>query len=161
MDTRQEVGVLEKASRDFLKASLEENIEKLKELKPLVNLNVCDNNGLNALLIAIIKCNTKIIDYLLDNGANVNHILDNGLTGLMICVNKYYNSEKFLPNTALKHRDLVDIFFKIFINFPLNFCFKPLLRKLTNQTIVLDEDPIVIFACFSLLLQFLVFIIIF
>ncbi len=85
-------------------------MEKLKELKPLVNVNVCDNNGLNALLIAIIKCNTKIIDYLLDNGANVNHILDNGLTGLMICVNKYYNSDKFLPNTALKHQDLVCIY---------------------------------------------------
>ena len=126
---RESTGCLETASVEFLQASMDQNLEKLKVLKPFVNVNVCDNNGLNALLIAVvsvaaashtidwlvflffwikIKCNIKLIDYLLDNGANVNHILDNGLTGLMICVSRYYTSEKFLPNTALKHQDLVN-----------------------------------------------------
>jgi hypothetical protein len=42
----------------------------------------------------------------LDNGANINHLLDNGLSSLMICVISFYTNDKFLPNVALKHRDL-------------------------------------------------------
>jgi hypothetical protein len=124
---RKDPGSLETASVDFLQACIDQNLEKMKSLKSLVNINVCDNEGLNALLIAVvrtalsflkksntnnffflkIKCNIETINFLLDNGANVNHILDNGLTALMICVIRYYTSEKFLPNTALKHKDLV------------------------------------------------------
>ena len=54
-----------------------------------------------------LNCNVSIINYLLDNGANVNHLLDNGLSALMVCMIRYYTNDKFLPNTALRHKDLV------------------------------------------------------
>lgn len=60
-----------------------------------------------------LKCDTKIINYLLDNGANINHLLDNGLSAIMICIIRYYTSDKFLPNTALLHQDLVSLSFDI------------------------------------------------
>ena len=41
------------------------------------------------------KCDPKTINFLLDNGANVNHLLDNGLSALMICIIRYYTNDKF------------------------------------------------------------------
>lgn len=100
-------GILEQSSIEFLNACNERSIEKLKQFKNLVDIDVCDNRGFSPLIIAVLKCDTKIINYLLDNGANINHLLDNGLSSLMICIIRYYTSDKFLPNTALSHQDLV------------------------------------------------------
>ncbi len=100
-------GILEQSSIQFLNACCERNIDKLKQFKNLVDIDVCDNRGYSPLIIAVFKCDTKIINYLLDNGANINHLLDNGLSALMICIIRYYTGDKFLPNTALSHQDLV------------------------------------------------------
>lgn len=102
-------GVLETSSMEFLNACYEGNFEKVSLLRNMVNVDVCDNRGYSGLILAVLRCDSKIINFLLDNGANINHQLDNGLTALMICVIRYYTGEKFLPNIALKHQDLVTI----------------------------------------------------
>jgi len=73
------------------------------------DVDVCDNEGYSPLIVAVLNCDSKVINYLLDNGANINHLLDNGLSALMICVIRYYVSDKFIPNSALKHQDLVSL----------------------------------------------------
>lgn len=104
-------GVLEASSVQFLNACYEPNFEKVLSMRNLINVDVCDSRGYSGLILAVLQCDDKIINFLLDNGANVNHQLDNGLTALMISVIRYYTGDKFLPNIALKHQDLVRIFF--------------------------------------------------
>ncbi|CAF0708033.1 unnamed protein product [Brachionus calyciflorus] len=99
-------GLIETYSIELLNACIQKNWEGVKVLKNLVNFDVCDNRGYSPIIIAILKCDSVLINYLLDNGANINHLLDNGLSGLMICMIRYYTSDKFLPNSALKHQDL-------------------------------------------------------
>lgn len=100
-------GALETSSLEFLNACYEPNFSKVESLRNLVNIDVCDSRGYSGLILAVLQCDSKIINFLLDNGANVNHQLDNGLTALMISVIRYYTGDKFLPNIALKHQDLV------------------------------------------------------
>lgn len=80
----------------------------------------------------------------MDNGANINHLLDNGLSALMICMIRYYTSDKFLPNTALKHQDLVTNlahFFKRFVFFLELTCF------LINLTAIDEKNQREIHGC--------------
>ena len=48
-------GRQEQASVEFLQAALNNDIEKIKSLKHYVNIDVCDNKGLNALIIAVVS----------------------------------------------------------------------------------------------------------
>ena len=102
-------GFIETYSIQFLSACSDRNVSRLKELRPFVDVDVCDNEGYSPLIVAVLNCDSKVINYLLDNGANINHLLDNGLSALMICVIRYYVSDKFIPNSALKHQDLVSL----------------------------------------------------
>ena len=48
------IGRLETSSIEFLNACNERNIEKLKQLKNLVDIDVCDNRGYSPLIISVV-----------------------------------------------------------------------------------------------------------
>lgn len=69
----------------------------------LVNPNVCDSIGNTALLGAAINCHTKIVNLLLDMGANIDHVNDEGVTALNACFLFYYPSDHFKENIAERY----------------------------------------------------------
>ncbi|KAH8855939.1 Ankyrin repeat and MYND domain-containing protein 1 [Schistosoma japonicum] len=55
-----------------------------------IDPNVMDNHGQFGLLGAVLTWNMKLVNLLLDFGANINQLTDDGLTVFTICLLKYY-----------------------------------------------------------------------
>ncbi|XP_039250283.2 ankyrin repeat and MYND domain-containing protein 1-like [Styela clava] len=100
-------GQLEVMSENLIKASTSGDGKTVyKILKSgLVNPNVCDNAGNTPLLGAAINCHSKIVNLLLDMGANIDHVNDEGITALNACHVFYYPTDHFRPNIAERYID--------------------------------------------------------
>lgn len=71
-----------------------------------VYVDVCDSRGLTALHFATYNVHIDVVNLLLDFGANVNQVSDDGLTSLTIaCLLYYGNDPQQTINTALEHVD--------------------------------------------------------
>ena len=53
-DSYGSAGYHESNSIEFLNACNEKHLDKLKQLRPFVDINVCDNNGYSPLIIAVV-----------------------------------------------------------------------------------------------------------
>ncbi|XP_060689937.1 ankyrin repeat and MYND domain-containing protein 1 [Hemiscyllium ocellatum] len=97
-------GPLECSSEQLITAAGEGNQETvLKILKTnLVNADVADVNGHFSLIGAAAVCNDSIINLLLDNGANVNKLNNEGVSALNYSCIHYYPSGCFLHNEIYK-----------------------------------------------------------
>ncbi|XP_043557727.1 ankyrin repeat and MYND domain-containing protein 1 isoform X3 [Chiloscyllium plagiosum] len=93
-------GPLECSSEQLITAAREGNQETvLKILKTnLVSADVADVNGHFSLIGAAAVCNDSIINLLLDNGANVNKLNNEGVSALNYSCIHYYPSGCFLHN---------------------------------------------------------------
>jgi hypothetical protein len=75
-------------------------------MQRLVYVDVCDSHGLTALHFATYNGHINVINTLLDFGANVNQLSDDGLTPLSLAFILYYgNNPQDILNTALEHTD--------------------------------------------------------
>uniref|UniRef100_A0A3Q0KRA0 MYND-type domain-containing protein n=1 Tax=Schistosoma mansoni TaxID=6183 RepID=A0A3Q0KRA0_SCHMA len=63
-----------------------------------IDLNVIDSHGQFGLLGAVLTWNMKLVNLLLDFGANINQLTDDGLTVFTICLLKYYELFKEIMN---------------------------------------------------------------
>ncbi|KAL5247093.1 hypothetical protein ACHWQZ_G019081 [Mnemiopsis leidyi] len=90
------MGNLETASQALLLAALKgDNAATVYLLHhTCVRPDVADFNGLTPLIAASVFCKTKIVNILLDNGANVNQLTDSGVSALVAChLHLYFNSQ--------------------------------------------------------------------
>nr|CAB3221702.1 ankyrin repeat and MYND domain-containing protein 1 [Phallusia mammillata] len=69
----------------------------------LVDANVMDCKGSGALLEAAINCHHKVVNLLLDCGANVNQVTDEAVSALSACHVFYYPIDHFKYNIAEKY----------------------------------------------------------
>ncbi|GCC20465.1 hypothetical protein chiPu_0019025 [Chiloscyllium punctatum] len=97
-------GPLECSSEQLITEAGEGNQETvLKILKTnLVSADVADVNGHFSLIGAAAVCNDSIINLLLDNGANVNKLNNEGISALNYSCIHYYPSGCFLHNEIYK-----------------------------------------------------------
>ncbi|CAH8428808.1 unnamed protein product [Schistosoma turkestanicum] len=63
-----------------------------------IDPNVTDSHGQFGLLGAVLTWNMKLVNLLLDFGANINQLTDDGLTVFTICLLKYYELFQKLAN---------------------------------------------------------------
>ncbi len=69
-------------------------------------VDVCDSHGLTALHFATYNAHINVINNLLDFGANVNQLSDDGLTPLGLAFLLYYGNNPYeTVNIALEHSD--------------------------------------------------------
>ncbi|VDP00168.1 unnamed protein product [Schistosoma margrebowiei] len=70
-----------------------------------IDPNVTDNHGQFGLLGAVLTWNMKLVNLLLDFGANINQLTDDGLTVFTICLLKYYELFKEIMNLKIDRND--------------------------------------------------------
>ncbi|CAH8430212.1 unnamed protein product [Schistosoma guineensis] len=70
-----------------------------------IDPNVTDNHGQFGLLGAVLTWNMKLVNLLLDFGANINQLTDDGLTVFTICLLKYYELFKEIINLKNDRND--------------------------------------------------------
>lgn len=95
-------GPVERASEEFLTASAAGDCFKVRSLieSGKVNVDVADKTGYTALLAASVNCHRDVINCLLDNGANVNKLNDEGLSVLAACHVLFYTKHTWKDNIA-------------------------------------------------------------
>ncbi|CAF1055365.1 unnamed protein product [Adineta steineri] len=101
-------GPLEKSSLVLLELAYNGEFKKIRDLllHNQTYVDVCDSRGLTALHFATHNIHMDAINILLDFGANVNQLTDDGLTPLAIAFLFYYgNDPQETINTALEHSD--------------------------------------------------------
>ena len=101
-------GPIENASLAALEFAFDGDERNLRDLlvHRLVYVDVCDARGLTALHMATYNIQLNIVNLLLDFGANVNQLSDEGLTPLMIAFLLYYGTNpQRTTNLALEHVD--------------------------------------------------------
>ena len=76
------------AKERFFKAAEKGNIERIKELMDYIDINTKDAYGINALMHALIFNNLESVEFLLENGADVNSIDYEYQTPLIYAVQK-------------------------------------------------------------------------
>jgi hypothetical protein len=109
LDTRSSFpnpGPLENASLNLFELSYYGHEKDVRHLlmQRLVYVDVCDSQGLTALHLSTYNLHINIINILLDFGANVNQLSDDGLTSLAIAFLLYYgNDHQQTINLALEH----------------------------------------------------------
>jgi len=97
-------GVLETASQAMLLAALKGDSASVAYLLQhmCVRPDVADTNGLTPLLAASVLCHEKVVNILLDNGADVNQLTDAGISPLVAChIHLYCNTQ---CGYAIAHR---------------------------------------------------------
>ncbi|MEI0493051.1 ankyrin repeat domain-containing protein [Brachyspira intermedia] len=72
----------------FFKAAEKGNIERIKDLMDYIDINTKDTYGINALMHALIFNNLESVEFLLENGADVNSIDYEYQTPLIYAVQK-------------------------------------------------------------------------
>lgn len=98
------MGALETSSQALFLAALKGDHAAVVYLlqHSCARADVADCNGLAPLHAASVFSKEKIVNILLDNGANVNQLTDSGVSALVAChLHLYYNS---LCGYAIKHR---------------------------------------------------------
>ncbi|XP_068685368.1 ankyrin repeat and MYND domain-containing protein 1-like [Montipora foliosa] len=95
-------GPVEKASEEFLRAAAAGDCIKVRSLieSGSVHVDVADKTGYTALLAASVNCHRDVINCLLDNGANVNKLNDEGLSALAACHVLFYTKHTWKDNIA-------------------------------------------------------------
>ncbi|XP_078487148.1 ankyrin repeat and MYND domain-containing protein 1 isoform X2 [Ciona intestinalis] len=68
----------------------------------LVNPNVCDRRGSVAIVSAATNCHLDVVNILLDMGANINQVNDEGISALTACHIFYYPVDHFKQNLTDK-----------------------------------------------------------
>ena len=76
------------AKERFFKAAEKGNIERIKELMDYIDINTKDTYRINALMHALIFNNLESVEFLLENGADVNSIDYEYQTPLIYAVQK-------------------------------------------------------------------------
>ncbi|CAF3319754.1 unnamed protein product [Rotaria socialis] len=103
-------GPLENSSMFLFESAFHGETKTVRDLlmHHQVYVDVCDSRGLTALHLAIYNVQINVVNLLLDFGANVNQLSDDGLTSLAIAFLLYYgNDPQTTMNTALEHLDPV------------------------------------------------------
>lgn len=95
-------GPVELASEELLRASAAGDCFKVRSLieSGKVHVDVADKTGYTALLAASVNCHRDVINCLLDNGANVNKLNDEGLSVLAACHVLFYTKHTWKDNIA-------------------------------------------------------------
>ncbi|CAH8428892.1 unnamed protein product [Heterobilharzia americana] len=93
-------GKYETLAIQFIQYCFNGQFEKVKHLLQIENQigknqfcvdpNIADSHGQFGLLGAVLTWNMKLVNLLLDFGANINQLTDDGLTVFTICLLKYY-----------------------------------------------------------------------
>jgi len=65
-----------------------------------VSPNVSAKTGFSPIMAAAINCHTEVMNLLLDHGANINQVTDEGLSVLLACHILLYTKENFVDNIA-------------------------------------------------------------
>ena len=113
LDTRSafpNAGPLETSSLTLFELAFNGQSKAVRDLlmRRRVYVDVCDSRGLTALHFATYNVHIKVVNVLLDFGANVNQLSDDGLTPLAIAFMLYYgNNPQQTVNIALEHADPV------------------------------------------------------
>ncbi|CAF1009149.1 unnamed protein product [Rotaria sordida] len=101
-------GPLENSSLSLFESAFNGEIKTVRDLlmHRQVYVDVCDSRGLTALHFATYNIHINVVNLLLDFGANVNQLSDDGLTSLTIAFLLYYgNDPQQTINIALEHVD--------------------------------------------------------
>ena len=113
LDTRSafpNAGPLETSSLTLFELAFNGQTKAVRDLlmRRQAYVDVCDSRGLAALHFATYNVHLNVVNVLLDFGANVNQLSDNGLTSLAIAFLLYYgNNPQQTINIALEHSDPV------------------------------------------------------
>jgi hypothetical protein len=113
LDTRSTFpnpGPLENSALTLLQLAFNGEKKAVRDLllRRQAYVDVCDSRGLTALYFATYNVHINVVNILLDFGANVNQLSDDGLTSLAIAFLLCYgNDPQQTINTALEHTDLV------------------------------------------------------
>jgi ankyrin repeat protein len=101
---------LENSSLNLFELSFNGQSQTVRDLlmRHKAYVDVCDSRGLTALHFATYNVHINVVNVLLDSGANVNQLSDDGLTPLAIAFLLYYgNNPQQTINIALEHSDPV------------------------------------------------------
>ncbi|XP_078310811.1 ankyrin repeat and MYND domain-containing protein 1-like isoform X2 [Crassostrea virginica] len=103
----QKRGPLETASEELIMAATEGDVKKVEDLltSGKVHPDVADKNGHTALIGASVNWQTDVINVLLNNGANVNQLNDEGCSALSAGTIFFYPVEGFRYNIAERYLD--------------------------------------------------------
>ncbi|XP_071797994.1 ankyrin repeat and MYND domain-containing protein 1-like isoform X4 [Asterias amurensis] len=98
-------GPIEQTSQKLIKAAAAGDQQTVHSLlmQGAVNVNVADKHGHTALLGAAVNMHFEIINTLLDNGADVNKLNDEGLSALVACQMLFYPTKSFQYNIAERY----------------------------------------------------------
>ena len=103
-------GPLENSSLSLLESAFNGQSKTVRNLllHRHAYVDVCDSHGLTALHFATYNVHINVVDTILDFGAHVNQLSDDGLTPLSIAFLLYYgNDPQQTINLALEHSDPV------------------------------------------------------
>ncbi|XP_022095242.1 ankyrin repeat and MYND domain-containing protein 1-like isoform X2 [Acanthaster planci] len=99
------VGPIEDNSQQLLQAAAAGDQHTVHSflMQGASSANVADKQGHTALLGAAVNMHTDIINTILDNGANVNQLNDEGLSALVACHMLFYPTTSFQYNIAERY----------------------------------------------------------
>ena len=101
-------GLLETISLDLFEFAFNGESKSVRDIlmQRQIYVDICDSRGLTPLHFPTYNVHITIVNLLLDFGANVNQLTDDGLTPLTIAFLLYYgNNPQETSNLALEHRD--------------------------------------------------------
>ncbi|XP_060565293.1 ankyrin repeat and MYND domain-containing protein 1-like isoform X3 [Ruditapes philippinarum] len=98
-------GPIETASEELIQAATEGNVNKVEDLlsSGKVSPDVADSNGHTALIGATVNWNIEVINCLLNHGADVNKLSDEGCSALSAGCIFFYPIESFHFNIAERY----------------------------------------------------------
>ncbi|PVD19092.1 hypothetical protein C0Q70_21651 [Pomacea canaliculata] len=101
----KECGILETSSEELIKMAAAGNTKRLGQLlnSGTVHPDVSDRHGFTALVAATINWHQDSINILLNAGANINQLTDEGVSALTAGMIFYYPIESFQKNIAEKY----------------------------------------------------------